>query len=100
MNVKVILPKAIVEISGLDRNYFDEPVANEKHIFRYSVDLNTIHQLYVYSDLASYTFIGDVTAPILRVLPFESKRKTITYIKNLSMYTMYQSRVGHRLGAH
>ena len=28
------------------------------------------------SDLASYTFIDDVTAPILRVLPFESKRKT------------------------
>ena len=40
------------------------------------MDLNTkIHQLYIYSNLASYTFIGDVTAPILRVLPFESKRE-------------------------
>ena len=40
------------------------------------MDLNTkIHQLYIYSDLASYTFIGDVTAPILRVLPFDSKRE-------------------------
>ena len=40
------------------------------------MDWNTkIHQLYIYSDLASYTFIGDVTAPILRVLPFESKRE-------------------------
>ena len=36
--------------------------------------MNTkIHQLY--SDLASYTFIGDVTAPILRVLAFESIRE-------------------------
>ena len=74
--VKIIFPKAIAEILGVDRNYFDKPVANEKYMFRYGVDLNTkIHQLYIYSDLASYTFIGDVTAPILRVLPFESKRE-------------------------
>ena len=71
--VKIIFPKAIAEILGVDRNYFDKPAANEKYIFRYGVDLNTkIHQLYIYSDLASYTFISDVTAPILRVLPFES----------------------------
>ena len=48
----------------------------KKYIFRYGVDFNTkIHQLYIYSDLAIYTFIGDVTAPILRVLPFDSKRE-------------------------
>ena len=76
MKVKIIFPKAIAGILGVDRNYFDKPVANEKYIFRYGVDLNTkIHQLYIYSDLASYTFIDDVTAPILRVLPFESKRE-------------------------
>ena len=74
--VQIIFPKAIAEILGVDRNYFDKSVGNEKYIFRYGVDLNTkIHQLYIYSDLASYTFIGDVTAPILRVLPFESKRE-------------------------
>ena len=40
------------------------------------MDLNTnIYQLYIYFNLASYTFIGDATAPILRVLPFESKRE-------------------------
>ena len=51
-------------------------MANEKQIFRYGLDLNTtIHPLYIYSDLTSYTFIGDVTAPILRVLLFESKRE-------------------------
>ena len=74
MKVKLIFPKAIAEILGVDRNGFDKPVAKEKCIFRYCVDLNTkIYQLYIYSDLASFTFIGDVTAPILRVLPFESK---------------------------
>ena len=76
MKVKIIFPKAIAEILGVDRNYFDQPVANEKYIFRYGVDLNTkIYQLYIYSDLASYIFIGDVTATILRVLPFESIRE-------------------------
>ena len=76
MKVKIIFPKPIAEILGVDRNYFDKPVANEKYIFRYGVDLNTkIHQLYIYFVLASYTLIGDVTAPVLRVLPFESKRE-------------------------
>ena len=41
MKVKIIFPKAIAEILGVDRNYFDKPVANEKYIFRYGVDLNT-----------------------------------------------------------
>ena len=46
--VKIIFPKAIAEILGVDRNYFDKPLANEKYIFRYGVDLNTkIHQLYI-----------------------------------------------------
>ena len=48
----------------------------KKNIFRYGVDLNTKnHQLFIYSNLASYTFIGDVTASTLRLLPFESKRE-------------------------
>ena len=46
MNVKVIFPKPIIEILGVDRNYFDKPVPNEKCTFRYGVDFNTkIHQL-------------------------------------------------------
>ena len=39
--VKIIFPKAIAEILGVERNYFDKPLANEKYIFRYGVDLNT-----------------------------------------------------------
>ena len=51
MKNKIIFPKAIAEILGVDRNYFDKPIANEKYTFRYGVDLNTkIHQLYIYSD--------------------------------------------------
>ena len=73
-SVKVIFLKAIAKHIGVDRNFFDKPVANEKYIFRYGVDLNTkIHHVTIYYDLAIYTLIGDVTAPILRVLLFESK---------------------------
>ena len=32
-----------------------------------------MHQPFVYTDMASYTFLGDVTAPILRVIPYEPK---------------------------
>ena len=50
-------------------------MANEKYIVEYGVDSNTkINQLYIYSDLAIYKFIGDITAAILRVLSFVSKR--------------------------
>ena len=76
MKVKIIFLKPIAEILGVNRNYFGKPVANEKYIFRYGVELNTkINQLYIYSDLASNTFIVDVTATILRLLPFKSKRE-------------------------
>ena len=34
MKVKIIFPKTIAEILGVERNYFDKPVANEKYIFR------------------------------------------------------------------
>ena len=100
--VKIIFPKAIAELLGVDRNYFDKPVANEKYIFRYGVDLNTkIHQLYIYSDLASYTFIGDVTAPILRVLPFESKRENNhLHQEFVNVHYIAVAKIFHRSGAH
>ena len=102
MKVKIIFPKAIAEILGVDRNYFDKPVANEKYIFRYGVDLNTkIHQLYIYSELASYTFICDVTAYILRVLSFESKKET-NHLHQEFVNVRYVpfSKFFHRSGAH
>ena len=45
MNVIIIVPKAIAEILGVDRNYFDKPVANEKYIFRYGENSSTLHLL-------------------------------------------------------
>ena len=31
----------------------------------------------MYSDIASYTYIGDVTAPVLRVVPFQQTKSDI-----------------------
>ena len=74
--VKLILPTPLAEKLGVNPKYFNKPIGNEKHAFTHSVDLNTkIHQLYVYSDIASYTFLGDVTAPVLRVVPFETLKQ-------------------------
>ena len=74
--VKLILPTPLAEKLGVNQKYFNKPIGNEKHAFTHSVDLNTkIHQLYVYSDIASYTFLGGVTPPILRVVPFETLKE-------------------------
>ena len=35
-----------------------------------------MHQLFVSTDIACYTFLGDVTAPILRVIPYEPQKDT------------------------
>ena len=70
--VKLILPTPLAEKLGVNQKYFTKPIDNEKHAFTHSVDLNTkIHQIYVNSDIASYTFLGDVTASVLREVPFE-----------------------------
>ena len=74
--VKLILPTPVAEKLGANQKYFSKPIGNEKHAFTHSVDLNIkIHQLYVYSGIASYTFLGDVTAPVLRVVPFETLKE-------------------------
>lgn len=73
VNVKIRFPVPLSEKLGLDPRLAGKPIGKLKHIFRYGVDLNTAHnQLYVYSDVADYTFVGDVTAPILRVIPFKT----------------------------
>lgn len=47
------------------------PNRNEKY-FPYPLDLDMeFNQIFIYSDIADYTFLGDIEAPILRVLPFK-----------------------------
>ena len=51
--------------------------ASSKGVFEYGVDLNAGHNhLYVYSDIAEHTFIGNIKAPLLRVLPFMPRKSS------------------------
>ena len=75
--VRLIFPKLLGEKLGVNPKMSERPIGNERHAFRYEVDLNTANnQLYVYSDIASYTYVGDITAPILRVVPFEISKRS------------------------
>ena len=52
--VKLSFPTPLAEKLGVNQKYFNKPIDNEKHAFTHSVNLNTkIHQIYVYSDIAS-----------------------------------------------
>ena len=68
----LMFPQPLAEILGVDKTFFGKPIGNDKYQFKYGVDLNThSNRFYVHSDVANYTYIGDVTAPILRVIPFK-----------------------------
>lgn len=74
--VRIRFPPSLGETLGLDPELFGTPIGNEKHAFKYEPELNTNYsQMYVYSDVASFTFIGDVQAPILRVVPFKTTKE-------------------------
>ena len=50
----------------------EKPVENERDAFEYNVDRNApFGRLYGYFDIVDFTSIGDVIAPILRVVPFQ-----------------------------
>ena len=56
----------------------EKPIGNEKHIFKFNVDLhNSFSSLFIYSDIADFTFVGDILAPILRVVPFNHVTESI-----------------------
>ena len=78
-DMHLIFPLPLAEILGVDKTFFGKPIGNEKHQFKYGVDLNThSNRLYVFSDVANYTNIGNVTAPILRVIQIHARRNSFS----------------------
>ena len=70
--VRLLFPKAFGKLLGVNPAIAEKPIGNERDAFKYKVDLNApFGRLDVYSDFADLTNIGDVTAPILRVVPFQ-----------------------------
>ena len=75
-------PNLLTKLGG--RSEFGEEgdiYPGDKNPFPYGVDLNVgSTHLFIYSDLADYTFVGDIEAPILRVIPFESTKKDSNHV--------------------
>ena len=64
--VKIIFPTPLAEKLGLNKTFFDNPIDKKRSIITHSMDLKTTIRQLVYSDIASYTFLDDMTAPTLR----------------------------------
>ena len=68
-------PALLGEALGVNPDMSEKPIVNERHAFKYGVDLNILHnRLHVYTDVVDYTYLGEVIAPILRVIPFKSSK--------------------------
>ena len=49
----------------------EKPIGQTHHIFKFNVDLHrSFSSLFIYSDIADFTFVDDIVASILRVVPF------------------------------
>ena len=45
-----------------------KPIGNEKNVFKFNVNLHhNFSNLYVYSNIVSFTFIGDIVARIVKI---------------------------------
>ena len=63
---------------GLDPTMIKKPIGNEQHIFKFNVDLHrSCSSLFIYSDIADFTFVGDIVAPILRIVPFNPETESV-----------------------
>ena len=71
-HVRLLFPKQLGQLLGLDPTMIAKPIGNEQHIFKFNVDLHRpFSSLFIDSDIADFTFVGDIVAPILRVVPFD-----------------------------
>ena len=69
--MRLKFPNEFGQILGINPLWSEKSIGNENVDFTYSVDLNAPYdRLYVYSDVAAFTNVGDTQAPILRILPF------------------------------
>lgn len=62
------------------------------------VDIDNLHTVLVYTDIVEYTVVGDVKAPILRCLPFQTlKEKSNLVIKETSRDYTFENLIYHKL---
>ena len=75
--VQIRFLKSLGEILGLKPDLSNKLIGNDNQAFTYAVDLNmTHHQMFVYSDVADYTYVGNITAPILRIVSYKQSKSS------------------------
>ena len=53
---------------------------NPNQVFTFSVNLNmTYNQMFIYSDAADNTYVGNITAPILRIVSYRQSDYQMSY---------------------
>ena len=76
-HVRIVFPNQFAHILGLDATMIGKPIGNEENLFKFNVNLDhKFSSLYVYSDIASFTLIGDTVAPVLCIVPFSHNSET------------------------
>ena len=69
-----------------------KPIDKGENMFKFNVNLHhNFSSLYVYSDIASFTCIGDTVAPLLRIVPF-SHNSTTCYIEFKTLHCVSVSK--------
>ena len=67
--VRTVVPNQIAHMLGFDPTMIGKPIGNEENMFKFNVNLHhNFSSLYVYSDIASFTFIGDTVAICIKNL--------------------------------
>ena len=101
-DMHLIFPLPLAEFLAVDKTFFGKPIGNEKHQFKYGVDLNThSNRFYVFSDVANYTNIGNVTALILRVISFKYMQEEIHFHKEFFKFALRPCcKIVHRSSSH
>ena len=73
LNVDAMWSNVDVLWSNVDLS--NKLIGNDNQVFTYAVDLNmTHHPMFVYSDVADYTYVGNITAPILRIVSYKQSK--------------------------
>ena len=94
-HIRLLFPKQIGQILGLDPTMIEKPIGNEQHIFKFNANLHhSLSNLFIYSDIADFTSVGDIVAPILRVVPFNTVTELVHVhkeFKNLQYVPVFKS---------
>ena len=78
---RLLFPKQLGQMLCLDPKMIRKPIGKTHHIFKFNVELHrSFSSLLIYSDIADFTFVGDIVAPILRVVPFNPETESVVHV--------------------